>query len=627
MLDPSRTARPAVSVSADPAGRTPRELEALRHRRAARPAGPPRPWRRRGAALAAVAAAALTASASAQAAPGQLDPAFGDGGVTIQNLKGTGEQHHAVALAPGGRIVAAGEALHGPIVGAYRANGRPDPAFGSEGIAGAKAADLGPAHGVAVDREGRIVTVGRARGVEDEAAGIARFTAAGAPDETFNREGHIILDGRGDEALHDVAVDAAGGIVAVGEREARNGDAQILLVRLTAAGEPDPAFGERGQVVLEEEDAAAYAVSLLPDGRIQVAGRAGQQGMLARVTADGRPDRSFAEDGIGRYPAVATKRSASRLTGVAATPEAAVIAVGWEESPQRGSQLGVLRVDAQGRLDEGFGVDGYVLRDPTVAEDRGRDVALAPDGRILVAGWHGGDDDAGATWLLRLTADGRADRTFGVDGEFVEEIGPGAEIPSALVVQPDGHAVFAGAVAGSNGDARLLVGRVLGDLLAPAPPAPDPRPAPVPAPDPQPTPVPAPDAGPRPVPVPPAGVPSGSTPTDRAAPVLRGLRLTGAGRFAVRARTPARVRTRPQVRFTANEAGSVLVVVQRRTARGRHARVGVARRVAMRAGLNRVTPAPRTLRPGRYRVAVTATDREGNRASVRYVSFRVRAAR
>lgn len=633
MLDPSRVARPAVSVADDPAARTPRELEALRHRRTSRSGGPPRRWRRRGAALAAVAAAALGASASADAAPGQLDPAFGDGGVTIQNLKGTTEQHHAVALAPGGRIVAAGEALARPIVAAYLPDGRPDPAFGTDGIAAAKAAELGPALGVAVDGEGRIVTVGRARGVEDEAAGIARFTPAGEPDETFNRDGHVILDGRGDEVLHDVAVDPAGGIVAVGEREARNGDAQILLVRLTATGAPDPAFGERGQVVLEEEDAAAYAVSLLPDGRIQVAGRARQQAMLARVTADGRPDRAFAEDGIGSYPAAGNKRAASRFTGLVTTPDAAVVAVGWGDAPERGSQLSVLRVDAQGALDEGFGVNGFVLRDPTAAEDRGRDIALAPDGRIVVAGWHGGDDAAGATWLLRLTAAGRPDRTFGADSEFVEEIGPGAEIPSGLAVQPDGHAVFAGAVAGSNGDPRLLVGRVLGDLLTPDPPpvnepAPDPQPVPLPDPVNEPT-VPVPDAGPvpAPVPAPPAGAPTGGAATDRTAPVLRGLDLVGRARLAVRGRTPVRGRTRPQVRFTANEAGTVVVAVQRRTTRGRHVRVGAARRVAMRAGRHRVAMAPRTLRAGRYRVAVTAIDRAGNRAPARYVTFRVRAAR
>lgn len=362
-----------------------------------------------------------------------------------------------MALGPDGRIVAAGEALARPIVAAYRPDGRPDATFGTDGIADAKAAELGPALGVAVDGDGRIVTVGRARGVENDAAGIARLTPDGAPDETFNREGRVILDGLGDEVLHDVALDPAGGIVAVGEREARNGDAQILLVRLTAGGTPD--------------------------------------------------------------------------------------------------------------------------------------------------------------------------RTFGADGELVADIVPGAEVACRIAVQADGSAVLAGAAAGSNGDPRLLVGRVLGDLLAAGRRAGAPSGATARGRS-------GSGAGggagtrSRAAPLAAAGVPTGGPAADRTGPVLRRLRLAGTARLAVRRGPRARGRARrPQVRFTADEAGAVVVSVQRRAARGRHVRIGAVRRVQMRAGADRIALPRHALRAGRYRVGVVATDRAGNRAPARYVTLRVRAGR
>jgi hypothetical protein len=73
------------------------------------------------------------------------------------------------------------------------------------------------------------------------------------------------------------------------------------------------------------------------------------------------------------------------------------------------------------------------------------------------------------------------------------------------------------------------------------------------------------------------------------------------------------------VRFSLSEPAAVTMRVQRRAGRRLRA-VGRARRAAGRAGANRVA-LPR-LKPGRYRVAVVATDAAGNRA-VKRLAFRV----
>ncbi len=121
------------------------------------------------------------------------------------------------------------------------------------------------------------------------------------------------------------------------------------------------------------------------------------------------------------------------------TAAVSIAAAGWA----------AVALAAGGELDPSFSGDGWVrtleVRSPTntYLPRGGEDVALQPDGKILVTGTI---LDGASHWyfgVLRYTADGSLDRTFAGGG--LAEIGLGeAEFAHAVAVQRDGRIVVAG---------------------------------------------------------------------------------------------------------------------------------------------------------------------------------------
>ena len=121
-------------------------------------------------------------------------------------------------------------------------------------------------------------------------------------------------------------------------------------------------------------------------------------------------------------------------------------------------------------------------------------------------------------------------------------------------------------------------------------------------------------------------------PVDLVAPQISGLKVAPA-RFGVsRRRTAAvaRVRRGTKIRYSLSEAATVQLRFQRAVARSgsrrRWVKAGALRRTGL-AGANRVAFSGRigrrALRPGRYRLIVTATDAAGNRSSAKPLPLRV----
>ena len=178
----------------------------------------------------------------------------------------------------------------------------------------------------------------------------------------------------------------------------------------------DAAFGDRGKVVVEPPDGAGErpaAQVLLPDGKILVAGagfpaRAGSVFMALRFEPDGTLDRTFGEGG--------------RV---------------WTD-------LATLATPLAGRVAEGVaaGVSGASA------------LVVAPDGRFILGGYTGTAATTEAA-LVRYTADGKVDRSFGSGGAVVTDFGGvGADVVSALALMSGGRIV----ATGSSGD-RLAMAR------------------------------------------------------------------------------------------------------------------------------------------------------------------------
>jgi len=187
-------------------------------------------------------------------------------------------------------------------------------------------------------------------------------------------------------------------------------------------------------------------MALQRDGKIVTAGDAVVRGVvrfaLARYRTDGTLDPSFGGNGK-----VTTRigPSVDVATSVAIQRDGRIVAAG-ASSTGTGYDFALARYDSTGRLDPTFGVKGRVTTDFGHGEDVAFDLAILPDGRVVVCGLAAttGND---AFALARYRPDGTLDPTFGRHGKKITTFPDNAEA-TGLAIQSDGKIV----VAGSNGD-------------------------------------------------------------------------------------------------------------------------------------------------------------------------------
>jgi len=115
----------------------------------------------------------------------------------------------------------------------------------------------------------------------------------------------------------------------------------------------------------------------------------------------------------------------------------------------------VTRLLPNGSLDISFGAGGTATIDFGVMEDLANDAVLQPDGKIVVAGYTQAAEEVA---VARLDADGSPDATFGAGGKATVDFGGIATFGNAVALAPNGRIVVAGQRSGSDDFAltRLL---------------------------------------------------------------------------------------------------------------------------------------------------------------------------
>jgi uncharacterized delta-60 repeat protein len=391
-------------------------------------------------------AAALTATAAGR--PGDSDTSFGTGGrLTVDLGGGDGAGH--VLLQPDGRIVLAGGGGSNKDVVLLRrlADGSPDPSFGTGGLVTADFGgdDLGSSAALAPG--GKIVVVGTSVVGSASYIVVLRRNADGSQDNTFNGNGRVLLDYGGANDGRAVAVQPDGKIIVAGSANP-NGD--MAVTRLQVNGLPDPTFDTDGTIGIDFTGTdTAYAALVQPDGKVVVGGRSSFGGyfLLARLTAAGTLDPAF---GVGGKNSLYTGTS-SQVNALARQPDGKLLFAGAS-----GGNMTVTRLLANGNPDGSFGLAGSMSVDIGGSES-GADLALQPDGKIVVAG----ATSAGTRDMLvaRFQPAGVLDTTFGVGGVRTVDFG-GNDAATGVALQPDGRIL----VAGTGGTALdVALARLEGD--------------------------------------------------------------------------------------------------------------------------------------------------------------------
>jgi uncharacterized delta-60 repeat protein len=220
---------------------------------------------------------------------------------------------------------------------------------------------------------------------------VARLNPGGALDTTFGTGGRASIDFGGTEFGLDTARQANGRVLVVGR--ATPGGA--IVARLRANGALDPDFGGDGRVTLSSTGAAT-AVLIQPDRKILVAGNAsGFQTMtVTRLMPNGSVDAAFGAAGTATIDFGITDDIANDavLQG-----DGRIVVAGYSQASE---DVAVARLNPDGSLDGSFGAAGRAMADFGGIATFGNAVALAPNGRIVVAGQRSGSDDFAVARLL-----------------------------------------------------------------------------------------------------------------------------------------------------------------------------------------------------------------------------------
>jgi uncharacterized delta-60 repeat protein len=324
-----------------------------------------------------------------RSANGTLDPTFGSGGKRVVDLGSDDESVYGAALQPDGKIVLAGDSRLQPAVVRLKANGALDTTFDGDGKKLFSWGAIGRVTAVVVAPNGKIL-LGGFSGPEGGNIQVARMTAKGALDTTFGAGGIATVDFGATEFGAAIARQADGRILVAGQSSAGG----AVIARLRATGVLDTDFGGDGRVTLPGGGSLS-AVLVQPDRNIVVAGNASGSAMMTvtRLKPDGSLDAAFGSAGT---TTVAFGSLANPLGGAARQPDGKIVVAGYT---QDGEDVAVARLNTNGSLDATFGTGGKATVDFGVATF-GNAVALAPNGRIVVAGQKTGNDDFAVARLV-----------------------------------------------------------------------------------------------------------------------------------------------------------------------------------------------------------------------------------
>ena len=221
---------------------------------------------------------------------------------------------------------------------------------------------------IAFDDRDRIVAGGYSFIAFDLKSTVARYDPDGTLDPSFNPNGSqpgiVVTDMAPDggfDVVFRVALDREGRIVTVGDAfvGVGNGLFDIALARYLADGSLDDSFGDGGMVFTNagpgDSDDDAQGLAIQPNGKILVGGSAAPTAfrvdsdfMVARYESDGSLDDSFGTGGILKTP-TAPGNADDEIWSMALHNGAKLVAAGECDQPETGRDVCVVRYQLDGR--------------------------------------------------------------------------------------------------------------------------------------------------------------------------------------------------------------------------------------------------------------------------------------
>ncbi len=313
---------------------------------------------------------------------------------------------------------------------------------------------------VAVQPDGKIIMTGAAMYLGGEVKlAVVRMNADGSFDNAFGTSGTSIVDlgvlGYQGGFEPEILIQPDGKIVICGFTQEVPGEDAMLVCRLLANGSLDTGFGTGGKTWVSVLDPTmphnAYAITGDAAGNIYACGNVRTGGYpinqsltVIKLTPNGQLDPAFSDDGkLALTPSILNNWA----FGIAVRADGKIIVGGYSGLP---ADFLAIRLLPNGSYDPTFGTNGITLVDiaGTNTADECKGMTIDADGKILLAGHSYYPATTGyAATLVRLTADGMPDNTFGNNGKFVYPVANTMnDIDNMynIVAQPNGKYLLSG---------------------------------------------------------------------------------------------------------------------------------------------------------------------------------------
>lgn len=384
------------------------------------------------------------------AQPGDLDIQFDNDGVLVSQGTPGQDVAYSVAAHPDGDIVAVGSFLYGyEYFGVVKYS-----PVGEERWR--KIYGLGPqsrclADQVLIQSTGKILAVGYMNPGQSSMYRFAavRYLADGTIDPSFDGDGILLFnlpDSNSDLCLA-AALQPDDYLLMAGSSQPTGATRQrFAIARFTPQGVPDSTFGASGVIttVFPNQNAAIKHITVQADGRILAAGVVGSQLVIARYLPNGLPDGSF---GFGGQIKPGISLGTADQQTILYQPDGRIIWTGGTAS----NDIEIIRFLPDGNLDLGFGHVMFANN----GIDKANGAVLQPDGKILVTGYSDGSGK-NAIRLLRFGPSGQLDTTFH-NGTVETNVSGINDIAHDIALQPDGKILVAAGTYMSNSSEFTLL--------------------------------------------------------------------------------------------------------------------------------------------------------------------------
>lgn len=387
-----------------------------------------------------------------------LDTTFGDNGVILQYYNGSDppgnyeSEFKVMVVQPDGKIITGSDFhQHGPnrryVINQYNSDGTLNTGFGTDGFV---VSNLNNAVGaLQLQTDGKIIASSFESNYSSSFSYLIRYNADGSLDSSFGVDGTVI------DALHTIksfSIQSDDKIVVVKSSESYGFSASVKIERYNSDGIPDTGFGANGKIelVLTQLRVLPQNITIQNDGKIVISGLSRSNDIndysnnifLMRLDNNGSLDPSFSDQGIKIFDYGYYENLYDLL--IQSDGKFFFSSSSSGSMPENEPIKRLMRLNADGSLDNTFGVNGVVIIDYPILSVQS--IQQLTSGKLIVAGIYETSinptpqDNPTPTAIIvaRYDVDGDLDLNFGVDGYIKTPVDLHRVLNDKLVVQSDG---------------------------------------------------------------------------------------------------------------------------------------------------------------------------------------------